>query len=117
MPWKDTKKGRAYNKKYAQQYYKENPEKAKAVARKRKLKCYFGITVEEYDRMLAAQNGVCAICSGINADGKRLAVDHNHETGKLRGLLCHRCNIAIGLLKDSADRARLASLYLIKYGE
>ena len=53
-----------------------------------------GLSVEDYDAMLAAQGGVCAIC-GNPPKTRRLDVDHDHKTGKVRGLLCHRCNRAL----------------------
>lgn len=65
-------------------------------SRKRALK-KFGLTIDEYERNLERQDGVCAICKRVEVD-KRLAVDHCHETGKVRGLLCMRCNTAIGNL-------------------
>lgn len=75
-----------------------------------RLKRNFGITVEQYDKLLHEQGGVCAICK---SKGKRLlGVDHCHGTGKVRGLLCHSCNIALGLLKDSIPSARAAVSYL-----
>lgn len=77
----------------------------------------YGLTPAEYEAKLAAQNGGCAICGGINAkSGQRLAVDHDHETGQVRGLLCNNCNSAIGKLRDSSATARLAVAYLEKWG-
>ena len=64
--------------------------------RKHHLKRDYGLTLEQYDQMLDEQNGVCIICKGINANGRRLAVDHNHQTGKIRGLLCDCCNLWLG---------------------
>ena len=73
------------------------------------LKTIFGITLEEYELLLEKQNGVCAICGNSVVDihnkktGKKrkLAVDHSHKTGKIRGLLCGRCNRAIGMAEES----------------
>lgn len=68
--------------------------------------------------MLAHQAGVCAICGESeklqHRSGTRysLAVDHDHRTGKVRGLLCHRCNVAIGLFQENSLLLRKASLYL-----
>jgi len=56
----------------------------------------YGITLEIYNQMLKAQGGVCAICHKEDSKGNHLSVDHDHSTGKVRGLLCGRCNLALG---------------------
>lgn len=68
----------------------------------------------EYARLLRQQNGLCAICGQENTSGHRLAADHDHKTGHVRGLLCHRCNTAIGLLRDDPDLLQAAIHYLEK---
>lgn len=85
--------------------------------RRSNLKQSYGITLEEYDAMLAAQGGVCGACGGVetgrNAYGVvSLAVDHDHETGKIRGLLCMKCNRALGLIGDSIEAAKNLLRYL-----
>lgn len=84
------------------------------------LKRKYGITREQYDEMFARQGGLCAICgtdNGASAKGtKTLAVDHCHETGEVRGLLCNGCNRAIGLLKDNVAVLESAIRYLKKGG-
>jgi hypothetical protein len=74
------------------------------------------MTVEQYEEILAKQNGCCAICESGQADvkGKKINfhVDHCHTTGKVRGLLCHSCNVTIGLMKDSPLLLRKAAMYL-----
>lgn len=70
-------------------------------ARKMSLKSQYGITLEDYDAKLAEQGGVCAVCGKAPSARRRLAVDHDHKTGEVRGLLCTQCNQALGLLKDS----------------
>ncbi len=60
----------------------------------------YGITLNEYEDILKRQGGVCAICGHINENGTVLFVDHNHETGKIRSLLCRNCNLALGYAKD-----------------
>lgn len=73
----------------------------------------FGLTLADYDSMLAAQGGGCACCGRrINKSGRRLGVDHNHETGVVRGILCHHCNAGIGHFADDPDLLRLAIDYL-----
>ena len=83
------------------------------------LRSLYGITLADYERMLQEQGGVCAICRGAetSAHGQtgtpyRLSVDHDHETGRIRGLLCQNCNRAIGLLNDDPARLRAAVDYL-----
>lgn len=65
----------------------------------------------EYDRLFELQGGVCAVCK-TSPHGKRLAVDHCHDTGRIRGLLCSNCNLGIGLLGDTAKALSLALDYL-----
>lgn len=62
--------------------------------------------------MLVQHNNVCAICLGINKNGWRLAVDHDHKTGKIRGLLCGNCNRGIGHLKESKFNFEQSIRYL-----
>ena len=64
------------------------------------LKRRYGITLEQYEAMLESQNGKCAICKGDCLTGRNLAVDHDHETGKVRGLLCSKCNQGLGQLNN-----------------
>jgi len=71
----------------------------------------YGITIEEYDVMLKRQNYVCAICQNKCSTGKRLAVDHDHDTKKVRGLLCRKCNRGLGHFRSVED-LRKAILYL-----
>lgn len=74
------------------------------------IKSTYGLTLDQYDRMLDNQNGVCAIC-GQPEIMRRLAVDHDHETGKVRGLLCTQCNFKLGILEDE-DFVSRATEYL-----
>jgi hypothetical protein len=73
----------------------------------------FGITLSDYNTMLREQGGVCKICAQPSNDGKRLRVDHCHTTGKVRGLLCRTCNLAIGHLRDSPVLANKLADYLL----
>lgn len=72
----------------------------------------YGITLEEYDVLFERQGGVCAICGALPTEGISLHVDHVHETGKIRGLLCFRCNNALGDFGDDAQVLRQAIRYL-----
>ena len=75
-----------------------------------KLKRVYGMSLRDYDLMLARQRGVCVVCGEQPA--RRLCVDHCHVTGNVRGLLCSPCNLAIGQFKDSPARMRKAAAYV-----
>jgi hypothetical protein len=94
-----------------QRAYQGSPAK-KAADRRSYLKRTYGMTVEDYDRMLEAQGGVCAICREPRPEERTLHVDHDHATGEIRGLLCFRCNNAIGDLRESAELACSLAEYL-----
>lgn len=76
------------------------------------LKRYYGITMADFERLHAEQNGLCAICQTPPTKGRRLCVDHSHVTGAVRGLLCTSCNQGIGLLLDAPQVLRNAAAYL-----
>lgn len=75
-------------------------DKDRAGSSNRQLKKLYGISLDEYERLLEKQNGVCAVC-GKPPNGRRLHVDHDHRTGAVRGLLCSGCNVALGAVDDS----------------
>jgi Autographiviridae endonuclease VII len=95
-----------------------SPEEQTRYNRNAALKRLYGLTLEAYERLLAAQGGVCAICGkppGANGGpGTRrfLAVDHNHATDEVRGLLCHHCNVAIGYFHEDPTLLDRAYTYL-----
>lgn len=93
-------------------------------SRKSLLKLHFDMTIEEYEKKLEEQNGVCDICGmaermihPVTKKVASLCVDHNHKTDKNRGLLCQLCNFGIGYFKDSPDLLRKAAFYLEKHEE
>lgn len=96
-------------------YTKNNLEKVRHKDRKVKLKRY-GLSIEQFDEMLRSQAFACAICGNGKAGGRNGTwhVDHCHETKKIRGLLCHHCNTALGLFKDNLIILRSAIIYLKK---
>ena len=94
-----------------------NRKLALSYQRKSRLKHEFGMTPEDYDRMFANQHGCCLIChqpETRTVQGKisRLAIDHDHNTDQVRGLLCYQCNNGLGRFKDNPDRLRAAARYL-----
>lgn len=103
--------GREQHNMYRYKRVKNFPEKHKRMRLQEKLKRKYDLTLRQFDEMLEEQNGVCAICGGIELGGKRLSVDHNHETGKVRGLLCGRCNLRLWAIED-IDYVHRANLYL-----
>lgn len=100
---KNPEKKRAHDKKY-----RSNKKGYKNVILNKNYK----ITINDYEKMLEDQSGKCAICENEAEGGRYLSVDHNHETGQIRGLLCGNCNRAIGQLQDSPDILRKAIAYL-----
>ena len=133
MPYSDPLKAkqfaRAWQRKnrakliaYRQEYYQRNKKRLDAKHREwlkgnrerhadYMRKSRMGITRPEYDTMLKAQGGACAIC-GVRSKKPRLTVDHCHKTGGIRGLLCHMCNSGLGLLGDTVERMTSALAYL-----
>lgn len=79
---------------------------------KSKLKNRYGMTMDEYDAMVTAQNNLCAICNQPQAR-RNLAVDHCHQTNRVRGLLCDKCNLALGMINENLDIVEGIKRYLI----
>ncbi len=121
------------NSHYAAESYRNNKEHKRAVKRawqakqgrdwrrNQHYKNTFGITLDEYNEILASQGGKCAVpgCERTTSHSSRknseaLQVDHDHKTGKIRGLLCVPCNLAIGHLRDNPELIRAAAEYLEK---
>jgi len=80
------------------------------------LKEAYGITIEQYDLILASQGGTCAICDG-GTSKRHFAVDHNHKNGNIRGLLCARCNTGLARFMDKIELLRRAVRYMKLDGE
>ena len=140
MPYKDPQKAKEYARQYAQNHRekmkeylyiwrKENPEKSKAIYKKyssskkgkiRNRKCAkknrllgYGITEDVLESMRKEQKNKCAICGKmINESTKNFAIDHDHKTGKVRGLLCMNCNIGLGAFVDNKVIMQKAIDYL-----
>jgi len=96
----------------------ERKIRTQQLLRKNMLFRKYGITPEQYNEMLLKQDGKCAICRSVDSKSARttnMAVDHDHTTSKVRGLLCNDCNIAIGLLQDNPLVCEAAAEYLKLY--
>ena len=109
---------KAFNRDYQRWYRKQFPERAKHSD----LKKSYGISFEMYQQKLESQNNVCAICGNEEAavrnnsmEKRNLAVDHDHRTGKIRGLLCTHCNQGIGNFRENPDFLAKAISYLLNH--
>ena len=80
-------------------WQKNNPEAVKRIKRRVKLKEKYGLSEQQYQDLLIKQSNVCAICNKPHTR-RNFNVDHCHTTGKIRGLLCDKCNLGIGLFND-----------------
>lgn len=79
------------------------------------IKEKYGIDQGQYEIMVAEQKGLCAICGKLPKEKRRLSVDHDHATLRVRGLLCRGCNLMLGLAADNTSILLAAMLYLRKY--
>ena len=93
------------------EWREQNADWYKKRQRRNTLRRLYNLTPEQYHDMLDAQDGKCAICQAP-PNGERLAVDHDHATGKVRGLLCRRCNQVLGQFEDRPQWLRAAADYL-----
>lgn len=117
--------------KYASLWNKSHPDRAKInytnwanrnpdnkknadhkAGRKYRIKSSYGINEDDYDQMFESQGGKCLICGQPPKDGNRFDIDHSHITGKVRGLLCNKCNTGLGCFKDDIERLKSAITYL-----
>lgn len=103
--YKNTPAGRESNRRRTKRWAERHPDRARNAL----LKWNYGITIEEYARLEESQGGVCAICKNPerhvrNGKPVKLAVDHNHTTGAVRGLLCVLCNTLLGKIEADTDR-------------
>lgn len=117
MPYKDPEKRLAYwnewRRKHPERvrgYQRKYQEKNPQARRRNHIKCRYGLTLEAYAEMLAAQDGKCAAC---RVPVEAPYVDHNHTTGEVRGLLCPGCNMVCGSLEN--PRLAACQAYLKKY--
>jgi len=97
-----------YQRNYQLEYQRQNPEKYRANARRSQLKRY-GLTEADYAKMVEDRNGKCDLCRDAPSV---LYVDHDHKSGKVRGLLCNRCNLALGLFLDRPEVGARVAAYL-----
>lgn len=99
------------NRRLQAEYRVNNREKTRRAVRNSHLKKKYGITIEQFNEILERQGGVCLICKRECEYGN-LSVDHDHETGKVRALLCRKCNLAVGFVGEDIEIADRLRLYL-----
>jgi hypothetical protein len=95
----------------------EQPNKFPKQRREAKFKRVYGITTLEYDEMLQAQDFKCVTCGKehVDSEKEKLRVDHCHTTQKVRGLLCHHCNVTLGLIKENIEVLEALKSYVLKH--
>jgi hypothetical protein len=118
---------RERGREYARKWGQNNKERRNLNLRKYRLLTKYGMTMADFDAMLTKQDGLCAICrvkmtppaspSKAKEGKSSMTVDHCHSTGRVRGILCQTCNLALGMFKDSIVRVRYAVAYLEAFEE
>jgi hypothetical protein len=123
---KSQERNKEYRSKYIEQYNIDNKtslteyrkihyNNRKLIVRDYQLQRKYNISLDEYNKILESQNNVCFICKKPEQKQTNLAVDHCHTTGKVRGLLCTKCNTTIGLMDESIENLQSAINYLDKW--
>jgi hypothetical protein len=125
MPYKDPEKRREASRKYNREFREKNPDYQREYRRKhpeyhrdRQRLTKYGLTRDDYLALLEKQGGVCASCGREDTGNHRqpeLHVDHDHDTGLVRGLLCHNCNLGLGKLGDNIAGVKNALAYLERH--
>lgn len=109
-------------KEYKRNWRKRNPEWQRNYVKTEKgrficrsIGTKYNITFEEYQELISKHNNLCAICLKKCSTGRNLAVDHDHKTKKVRGLLCRKCNVSLGMFLESPELLERAKNYLIQF--
>lgn len=116
---KSREKNRVKNRERQSEWRKEHPDyqytwmsENKNYSKNWYLHTKYGLTLDAFNSMISGQGGKCASCGSSDWPVKGPVVDHDHETGEVRGILCHFCNAAAGLLSDSPEKLRKLADYL-----
>ncbi len=98
-------------------FRKGQPKRVAAYSRNSRMRRWYGLTPEQIQALLTAQDNRCGLCGSRDWGIRGPSVDHDHATGIVRGMLCHRCNTGLGLFRDDEDLLEKAKLYLSKAGK
>ena len=110
---KTSKKSSNYEKRYQQRYYAKNKTKLNRARRWRRIKEKYGLTTQAFYELLESQGGCCHVCKSHDPGNKYgWHIDHDHSTNKIRSILCHSCNTALGHAKECPDRLRALADYI-----
>jgi hypothetical protein len=116
--YKNLDRERARQREWDRKKEMASPGRRREMNWRGKLQREYGITPRDWDEMIVAQSGLCAVCdvqlSGVHSASSP-CVDHDHDTGRVRAILCRNCNSAIGMLQDSPDRAMALATYLLSF--
>lgn len=111
--WRD--KNRIKVREYARVWGKENREHLNNLAYRSDIKWRYGLNPDDYDKMFSEQRGLCYICGNPERNRKHLSVDHNHNTGIIRKLLCDVCNRTLGMVNESPELLEKMASYLREF--
>ncbi len=103
------------DKEYHKTYQKNNPIKYMKASRKYRLKSKYNLSPEEFESMIISQENKCALCGEHFRDTDAICIDHDHETGEIRGILHRNCNTGIGMFCDDPELTNKATLYLKRF--
>ena len=102
---------------YRRRYYEENKENIRAYARDYQRRRRYHLDADAHAALLKSQNGKCAACERTDPGPKGWIVDHDHKTGKVRGIVCHKCNVVIGSIERNAYTIKKLFLYILMHDE
>lgn len=110
----DPEAARARERELYQKWKQTRPEGWRRAVRNGRLKETYGITIDDLDRMIEECKATCQICSEVQLDPYKMHVDHCHTTGAIRGLICGKCNVGIGMFRDNPEYLIRAAEYLTR---
>lgn len=112
--WRDKNRERVQER--VREWSAKNRDKVNSYRRKAHLKTQYGLTPETRDELLTSQGNRCACCGSDSPNHKQgWVVDHDHVTGKVRGILCQPCNLTLGKVRESTDHLKALIAYLEKH--